>query len=187
MNKIKHFFNLVPAMLMWLMLSIFLWGFVFNILTDVPAAEKLVLFIDAPLTDETALAVSLEETAGDAIRMVQVRPFSYALMSSEAIEAADLYIIGESSIADYGDWFSPLPEELCTGTLLEKDGQPMGVKVFDAATGEGIALEHIGYTHPSKTAEDHYLLVGKNSLHVKTHENAVDNEAVTCAVMLMQN
>ncbi|MBE5803551.1 MAG: hypothetical protein E7316_03465 [Clostridiales bacterium] len=185
MRKIKRFFDVVPAMLMWLMLSIFLWGFVFNILTDVPAAEKVVLFIDAPLTQETHLAVTLEEAAGETIKMVQVRPFSYAMMGSDAIEAADLYIVGESSVETYRDWFAPLPRELQTGTLLELDGRPLGVRVYDAATSEGIAAEYIGYTHPGKTAEDHYLFIGVNSLHVKDHDNAVDNQAVTCALALL--
>ncbi len=186
MRKMKRFFDLVPALLMWAILSIFLWSFVFNIITDVPAAEKVVLFIDAPLAQETRLAVQLEEAVGDAIQMVQVRSFSYAMMGSEEIENADLYIIGESSRGEYGDWFTPLPEELRTGTLLERDGQPIGVKVYDAATGAGVATEVIGYTAPGKVVEDHYLFVGKNSLHVQFHENAVDNEAVNCALALLK-
>ena len=182
----RRFSDMIPALLLWAMLSIFLWSFVFNFITDVPASEKVVLFIDAPLTEETRLAVQLEEVAGDTVQMVQVRPFAYAMMGSQEIEHADLYIIGESSIGEYGDWFVPLPEALRTGTLLERDGQPIGVKVWDAATGEGVAGDVIGYTSPNKVQEDHYLLVGKNSLHVQNHENAVDNEAVNCALALMK-
>lgn len=186
MRKIRRFLDTLPALVLWAMLSIFLWSFVFNFLTDVPAAEKVVLFIDAPLTNETRLAVALEEAAADSIQMVQVRSFAYAMMGSEEIENADLYIIGESGIAEYAEWFATLPEELQTGTLLEKDGQPLGIKVWDAATGEGLAPESIGYTFPGKAVEDHYLLVGRNSLHVQTHENAVDNEAITCALELLK-
>ncbi|MBQ7866447.1 MAG: hypothetical protein IJ350_08805 [Clostridia bacterium] len=182
----RRFSDMVPALLLWALLSIFLWSFVFNFLTDVPQEEKLVLFIDAPLTEETRLAVQLEDVADEHIQMVQVRSFDYAMMSSHEIENADLYIIGESSIAEYGDWFAPLPEALRTGTLLEKDGQPIGVKVYDAASGEGVAVEVIGYAHPSKVVEDHYLLVGKNSLHVQSHEDAVDDEAVNCALALLK-
>ncbi len=185
MKKMKRFFDIVPAMLLWLMLSIFLWSFVFNLLTDVPAAEKVVVFIDAPLTNETQLAVALEEAAGDTIRMVQVRSFAYAMMSSEEIEHADVYIIGESAWETYRDWFAPLPEDLQTGTLLHLDGQPWGVKIYDAASGKGIAPEIIGYAAPGKVVEDHYLLIGKNSLHVQSHEGAVDHEAVACALALL--
>ncbi len=186
MKRIKRFLDILPALVLWAMLSVFLWSFVFNFLTDVPPAEKVVLFIDAPLTNETRLAVQLEEAVAESIDMVQVRSFAYAMMGSEEIEAADLYIIGESTIGDYADWFAPLPQELRIGTLLEKNGQPLGVKVWDAVAGEGLAPEIIGYTFPGKVVEDHYLLVGKNSLHVKTHEDAVDNEAVTCALELLR-
>lgn len=182
----RRFSDMVPALLLWAILSIFLWSFVFNFLTDVPAAEKVVLFIDAPLTEETRLAVQLEEAVGDTVEMVQVRPFSYAMMGSQEIENADLYIIGESGIEAYGDWFVPLPEALRSGTLLERDGEPIGVKVWDAATGEGVAGDIIGYTSPNKVAEDHYLLVGKKSLHVQSHENAVDDAAVACGAALME-
>ena len=187
MKKMKRFLDLVPAMLLWAMLSIFLWSFVFGLLTDVPAAEKLVVFIDAPLTEENRLALQLEESAGDTIRMVQVRSFAYAMMGSEEIENADVYIIGESTAADYREWFTPLPQELQTGTLLDMDGQAYGVKVYDAASGEGLAPEIIGYTYPGKAAEDHYLFIGKNSLHVQTHENAVDHQAVACALTLLKS
>ena len=185
MKKMKRFFDLIPAMLLWLMLSLFLWSLVFNSLTDAPAEEKIVLFIDASLTGETQLALDLEAAAGDGIEMAQVRSFAYAMMGSEEIENADLYIIGRSAFNDYQGWFAPLPEELRNGTLLEMDGTPYGVKVYDAATGEGLVPEIIGYTYPGKVVEDHYLLVGINSLHVEGHENAVDNEAVTCALALL--
>ena len=135
----RRFSDMVPALLLWAMLSIFLWSFVFNFLTDVPASEKLVLFIDAPLTEETRLAVQLEDVADEHIQMVQVRSFDYAMMSSHEIENADLYIIGESAIADYADWFAPLPEALRTGTLLERDGQPVVFCGDGSPKGAGIS------------------------------------------------
>lgn len=186
MKKLKPFLDLIPALVLWAMLSIFLWSFVFNLLTDVPAGEKLVLFIDAPLKDETRLAAALEENTAATVRMVQVRSFAYAMMDSREIEAADLYIMGESAAADYQGWFAPLPQVLQTGDVLSLEGQPVGVKVWDAAAGTGLAPEIIGYTAPGKPPEDHYLFVGRNSLHVATHENAVDDQAVACALSLLQ-
>lgn len=186
MRRIRQFFDLAPAMILWLMLSVFLWGFVFNILTDAPPQEKLTIFADAPLQDETALAVKLEEIAEAPVRMVQVRAFSYAMMGSEDIENADLYIVGESQLATYQDWFSPLPEELqAQGKVFTADGLALGVKIYDAASGKGAAALHIGYAAPGKVNEDHYLCIGKNSRHLLSNENAVDDQAVTCALHLL--
>lgn len=186
MRRLRQFFDLAPAMLMWLMLSIFLWGFVFSALTDAPAPEKLVLFIDAPLSEESALAVRLEESIHEPVRMVQVRAFSYAMMSSEDIENADLYIVGASQLETYREWFTPLPEKLqALGKTYAADGVPLGLKVYDAATGKGVAARHIGYNAPGKANEDHYLCIGRNSCHLLSNGNAVDDQAAACAAYLI--
>jgi len=187
MKKLKAFFDLFPMMLLWLVLSIILWGFVFNHLTDAPPENKIVIFIDAALTDETRLAVQLEEETVSPVKMVQVRPFSYAMMGGESIENADLYIVGASQAETYRDWFGPLPQGLQNaGEVMEMNGIPMGVKVYDAATRTGAAAAFILYEDPSKPAEDYYLFCGVGSLHVQGHENALDDQAVSCALQLME-
>lgn len=173
MKKLKPFFDLFPAMLLWLMLSIFLWGFVFSALTDIPAGEKISLFVDAPLTEQTRLATTLERSVAAPIRVVQVRSFSYAMMGSDEIEQADLYIVTAADVETYREWFAPLPEELQTRADLMLDGQPYGVKVYDAASQTGVALENIRYTD-----EDYYLLFGAGSAHM------ADGQAAACALML---
>ena len=187
MSRIRRVWDLIPLMLLWLMLSIFLWSFVFNFLTDTAPENKLVLFADAPLTDGTQLAVLLEEAVEAPIEMVQVRPFSYAMMGSDEIENADLYIVGESQVETYREWFAPLPPQLLeAGELLEMEGVPCGVKIYDAASGTGAATAFIGYEAPGKQAEACYLFFGKNSLHVQTHDNAADDQAVNCALRLLE-
>lgn len=186
MRRFKRLTDLIPLMLMWLVLNVLVWGFVFGILTDTAPENKLVLFADTTLTNETQLAAMLEETIAEPVKMVQVRPFSYAMMGSDAIESADLYIVSASQAETYREWFAPLPEALQTaGTLLEMDGVPFGVKVYDAATGTGAAVPFIGYVQPGMAAEDHYLFIGRSSLHVQSHENAVDDQAVACALRLL--
>lgn len=187
MKKImKGFFDLTPAMLLWLMLSVFLWGFVFNILTDADPEEKIVVFIDAPLAQEVQLAASLETDLIEPVTMVQVRAFEYAMMSSEEIERADIYIVPASQAQTYKDWFSPLPEALQgAGEVLAIDGQPCGVRIYDALSGAGAAASHIGYAAPGQPQEDYYLFIGSRSLHVQGHEGAVDDQAVACALRLL--
>lgn len=174
MKKLKPFFDLFPAMLLWLMLSIFLWGFVFSALTDIPAGERISLFVDAPLTEETRLATTLEQAVTAPVRAVQVRSFSYAMMGSDEIEQADLYIVTTEDVETYREWFAPLPEELQAQADLLLDGQPYGIKVYDAATQTGAALETIRYGN-----EDYYLLFGANSAHT------ADRQAAACALMLL--
>lgn len=172
MKKFKPFFDLVPAMLMWLMLSIFLWGFVFSALTDIPPAEKVTLFVDASLSGETRLATAMEQAISAPVRAVQVRPFAYAMMGSEEIEQADLYIVSASAVETYREWFAPLPEGLQGDLLL--DGVAYGIRVWDAQAGTGAARETIQYV-----GEDYYLLFGARSLHVE------DGQAQACAQLLL--
>ena len=44
--------------------------------------------------------------------MVQVHPFSYAMFGSDALRAADLYIVPDSEKEQYADWFAPGEEAL---------------------------------------------------------------------------
>lgn len=174
MKKLKPFFDLVPAMLLWLVLSIFLWGFVFSALTDIPQAEKITLFVDAPLTEQARLATALEQAISAPVRAVQVRPFSYAMMGSDEIEQADLYIVTGEDVETYREWFVPLPEELQARADLLLDDQPYGIKVYDVASQTGVGLENIRYTD-----EDYYLLFGTSSAHM------ADGQAAACALMLL--
>ena len=62
MGKIRKFFSLVPVLVLWLMLSVLVWGFVFTRITDTDPAHKITLFVDSEVTDATGLAVKLEES-----------------------------------------------------------------------------------------------------------------------------
>ena len=51
MGKIRKFFSLVPVLILWLMLSVLVWGFVFTRITDTDPAHKITLFVDSEVTD----------------------------------------------------------------------------------------------------------------------------------------
>ena len=86
MKPMKRLWNLIPAMILWGMLSVFLWGWIFIFLTDTQPENKLTLFVDTAVPDATGLAVRLEENAlSDEIRMVKVHPFTYAMLDSEPL------------------------------------------------------------------------------------------------------
>lgn len=186
MRKIKKALSLLPAMILWLMASVFVWGFVFVQITDTGREHKLVLFVDGAVPDETALSVKLEEGAGEGIRMVQARAFSYAMFDETALVNADLYIVPASRAETYADWFAPLPPDAPEAKdVLTLAGGAQGLKIYDAGAGEGAAASLILYASPGAEAEDYYLFFGKASLHAAGRENAVDCAAAAAARRLL--
>ena len=107
----RGFSVLFPAFVLWAMMVIVLGGFVYNQITDTAPKNKIVLYADLKdFSGADALAVELEKAKPDAIRMVQVHPFSYALFGSDALRGADLFIVPASHVEEYREWFAPLPE-----------------------------------------------------------------------------
>ena len=186
MSTFRKILYLVPLLLMWLVMSVMVWGSVFGRLTDAPADKKLTVYIDSGVRDEAVLAAALEESVGDNIRMVKVHPFDYAMFNVETIALADLYIAPETDADTYRDWFAPLPEELLeAGDILYRDGVPLGVKIYDALTGEGCLRAHVVYP-PTGSGEDWYLFFGAASRHLMGNDGAVDNEALPAALMILK-
>ncbi|MBR3019925.1 MAG: hypothetical protein IKH57_23095 [Clostridia bacterium] len=184
MGKIRKFLSLIPALIIWLMLSALVWGFVFTRITDTDPAHKLTLFIDAQVTDATTLAVQLEEHLGGNIRMVKVHPFTYAMLDGEQLKAADLYIIRADRMETYREWLLPLPEDFGEA-VYAADGESWGVLAYDAENKAGIASGYINYLPPGEPEENYYLCFGLKTSHVQTQENAVDNAAIDAAKLLL--
>lgn len=151
MKKIRRVTDLVPLMLLWLVLCAFFWGKVFMGLTDTAPENKIVLFVDARVPDATGLAVELEKEKSAPIEMVKVHPFTYAMMGSEALSTADLYIVPEAHAAEYAEWFSQEKER---------------VLVYDGT--QGAADRYISYE--DLPGETYYLYYGKNSVHLADGE-----------------
>lgn len=166
MKTFRKIMNLIPLMLFWLMLTAFFWSWIFTFLTDAPREEKIVLFVECDVPGDTYIASRLEKTPSETIRLVQVRPFAYSMMTSESIRNSDLYIVSESSFKEYFEWFMPLPKDaLNLGENFLFENTPYGVKVYDAQTKSGILTDHIGYED-----ENYYLVFGNQSLHIENGE-----------------
>ena len=166
MKTFRKIMHLVPIMLFWLMMTVFFWSWIFTFLTDAPREEKIVLFVECDVPDATYIAAKLEEVPSEVIRLAQVRPFSYSMMSSEDIRSSDLYIVSESGFQEYSEWFMPLPENaLNLGESFLFENKPYGVKVYDAQTKSGILTDFIGYED-----ENYYLAFGNQSLHIENGE-----------------
>ena len=186
MKTFRKIISLVPLLVLWLMFSIILWGFVFNLITDVPPEKKIALYADAETPGATQLAVMLEDKLNGKVRMVKVRSFDYAMFDTGALTAADLYIVPASHAETYLEWFAPVPQEMQEESgLLMLDGIPYGMLAYDADTGKGIAADCIRYASADGEKEDYYLFFGKESLHLPDNENAVDGAAVDAARCLL--
>ncbi len=174
MKRLKRFLDLLPLLLIWLMASVLLWGWVFTFLTDTAPEKKIVLYVDAPVPRATELSVALEDAAlSPAIEMVRAHPFTYAMMADSGLKTADLYIVRASGAEKYRDWFRPLPKDFQeAGTLLEMDGVPMGLRVYDQASGTGVAASYITYAAPQGPGEDCYLFFGRDSVHADAQSGA---------------
>ena len=186
MSKLRRFLSLIPALMLWLMLSVLVWGFVFTRITDTDPAHKISLFIDSEVTDATGLAVQLEEHLDGNISIVKVHPFTYAMLDGGQLEASDLFIIRADHMETYGEWLTPLPEDM-RGVYPEYnlDGVPFGVKAYDAESKKGITTEYINYLPLSEPEEDYYLCFGQKGVHLASLDNAVDNAAVDAVKVLL--
>ena len=162
MKTIRKILNLVPLFTAYFILVFIFWAWIFTFLTDAPRENKILLYIDAAVPGEKEISLMLEDENDPEIRFVKVKPFTYSMMDSSGIRAADLYIVRESNIMEYKDWFAPLPEALhFTGEAYEIDGAAHGIPVYDFLSASGICVGAIEYE-----AENYYLFIGKESVHM---------------------
>ena len=167
LRALRRFFASLHNYILWALIAVFLCAFAAMRVTDVPAAEKLTVMIDAPAVDEAALAAALDDAKPAGIRLLQVRSFSYAFMETRSLHAADVFIVPASKAAQYLPDFQPLPSGL-DGTPYDAGGDTWGLRVYDAAAQRGCADAMIRYD----PAEDYYLFFGKESMHTGTTDDA---------------
>ncbi len=113
----KRFLRALPLALAWLMLCAFIWGWIFtSFLTDTSADKKLVIYVDAVISDPTRLSARMEEIWNERgkerypkIRMLQAREFTYSMMGQSPFQDGDALLLSASSLKEYKDL---LPEDL---------------------------------------------------------------------------
>ena len=162
----------------------FLWSWIFtSFLTDTDPGQKVVLYANMRQIRGRELAIRMEEAAPAGIRFAQARPFSHALMNSDALRTADLYIMTAEQAEEYRDWIAPLPaglpekakraEVLAVSGLEEEKPEEKteaGIRIFDGAAGEGALAELLSYG--DQPGEDWYLFFGRHSLHTGEQDAA---------------
>ena len=161
MKVLKNITSQLHTFVLWLLISAFFWGWIFTFVTDTSPDRKVTVYCHVPDVQDVALAVELERQMPEGLQMIKVHSFDYVMFDMESMELGDIFIIPASEIETYAEWFFPVGEE-------------QGVKIYDAATGEGIATSYIKYTD-----EDFYLFLGAGSVHLE------DGKALEVAMTLL--
>lgn len=171
MRIVRAFLSAIPKYLFWLVASTIFWLWIFSFLTDAPTSKKVTLYANVPALAEPGLSVALESELPDGIRMIRAHSFDYFMFGDPATAEGDIYVLPVSAFETYRDVLAPIaPAE---GETLFYDGPTAyGVKVYDAATGDGAALQYIRYTGEDLPNEDYYLFFGKSSLHTGEQDTA---------------
>ena len=184
-DLLRRFLRQLPLLIILLIACVIFWSWIFTFVTDTSFDRKVTLFLNTFQCEERELALTLEKDMPSGIRMVQVRPFSYAMMSGDSIRNADLYIVSAQEAETYREWFAPLPEVFrSAGETLAFDGIPFGMLI--ASPERQAASSLIVYDRPDAEPGLWYLFFGASSLHVPGNENAADNAALTAARTLLQ-
>ena len=149
MRVFKNIFKQLHTFVLWGLASALLWAWIFTFVTDTSPDKKVTVYCLVDVIRDTDLAVELERTMPEGLKMIKVHSFEYVMFNVDYIENGDIFIIPESKIAEY--------DEILTAV----DGE-YGVKVYDAAVGTGAAAEYMSYSQ-----EDYYLFLGANSPHLE--------------------
>lgn len=171
MRVIKNGFSQLHRFVFWAIISTVFWAWIFTLVTDTVPARKVTLYVQMDSCEDRALSLKLEETRPEGIRMVKVHPFSYAAFGNGDLLWADLYVVRESDAEEMLPSFAPIDGERWDyggRELYRFEGSVYGVKIYDAATGEGAALAYLGYEPDT----DYYLFFNAASSHLGEGDGA---------------
>ena len=176
----KNLLRLLPSFFLWMIVSLLLWSWVFNLLTDTDRAHKITLYADMHVLKDRELAIRLEEDLPEGIRLVQVHSFDYALMDSVSLETADLYVMTAAQASEHADWLCSLPPEwasLPDGLVLE--GAAVGLCLYSAGSEPAEkAVAASCFNYDEAPDQSWYLCFGRGGFHLQSLENGVDNAAL---------
>ena len=164
--------------LLWLVVSFFLWAWIFTMITDAPAAKKLVLYADCPAMEREALDAELEKGMPDHIRFVEARIFSDEMFQPSNLTSGDVFILSSQQIDRYLPGCISLPEAVFPGLpLFETEGKPYGVCVCDETKGIAVGTRYVAYL----PGETYYLFFNAASRHLGDWNGSPDDAAIIAA------
>ena len=161
MRTLKKILSQLHTFVLWALVSAMFWSWIFTFVTDTSPERKITVYCKVPELRDTDLAVALEASMPEGLRMIKVHSFDYVMFGVDAFYQGDLFVVPAADMETYAE------------LLAAVEGNE-GVKAYDAATGTGIATAYIRYTD-----EDYYLFLGAGSAHLE------DGKALAVARSLM--
>ncbi len=188
MKLLKRVGSQLHTYVLWALLSFLIWGWVFNLISDTTTFKKVSVYIDSAICQDAALTEILEEDKPEKIEFVQVRPLSYVVFDEPTMFMGDILVLRESYLPNYVTALTPLTgvESRFEGyEILEYEGKPYGIKVYDAQTGESLLGDYVTYLKPWEENEDFYLFFMVNSRHIAPLHKGADDIAFRMAEKLL--
>ena len=174
----KGIFKNLHRYVLWLVVSFFLWAWIFTLITNAPAGKKVVLYAGLPAMEREALAAALEADMPEHIRYVETWVFSDEMFSPANIETGDLFIVATDQVDQYRNTFGALDGvDFPDRPLFEIDGKPCGVCVYDEEAGILIGTKYLAYL----PGETYYLFFNANSRHLGAWNGSRDDAALRAA------
>ncbi len=180
MKFIKNVLSQLHTFVLWLLISVLLWGWIFSFLNDTGREKKVTVFANVGELHDRELTLRLEEHKPEGLKMIKVHDFEYQMVGTNKIYG-DLYIVPVSDLEKMleKDPGAVLPlRNTGDHPVYEFDGKPVGLLAYDAETNEGLgAGSYIFYPRPELDGQNFYLCVSKDTLHYEGAEGAVDDAA----------
>ena len=164
------------AYVMCIFIAIMLWGWIFNLLTQIKTEEKVSVFIGS-YTTGFEKTNELNENRPEYLKVVEVNAYSVndgmfnTFLSVFGYEVGDILILPESRLredtcagyfAEISATYQGVFENL--GYYTTDDGKADGIKIHDKETHQS-AISSIDYGQEDNE-QNYYLLFNKKSVHL---------------------
>ena len=186
----KRILSQLHRYVLWLMISIFLWSWIFTLITDTTKEKKVTVCSDTPAMLDSELAEALSYDLPEGIKLIKVFPFKYAMFNTADIDRADILILPESEIEEHTATLCAIgTESFDTSGGYEKDGAVYGLLLFDAASGTAKASDYFTFTsvdaEGKPTSENYYLCFNERSVHLGDMNSSADDAAIIIAKRIL--
>ncbi len=188
MATLKKIFSNIYLYILWALLAFFFWSWIFGLVNDTTTFKKVSIYIDCAAMEELDLTLELEEDLPQGIKMVKLHTKDYVVFDEPTMLMGDILVLKESELPYYVEALSPIAPfaqahpELAAYTW---EGETVGIRVYDAASGQGILNNYVSFLAPGEPPEDFYMVFLADSRHLGSLNGSADDAAFQLAEKLL--